>query len=69
MARQQELPAAIETLDDQMGFAAVPLAPHHHNHLAGQRVVHRRDQDPFNVAARSLISMSAVVPTGPRKRR
>ncbi|WP_222128247.1 hypothetical protein, partial [Roseomonas gilardii] len=61
MARRQELPAAIETLDDQMRFTAVPLAPHHHDHLTGQRMVPCRDPYPFDVATRRPISMSAVV--------
>ena len=42
-ACRQELPAPAGPLDQQVGFARVPLAPHHRDQLAEQRVVRRRD--------------------------
>jgi len=61
VAGRQELPAAVGAFDDEVGLAAVPLAPHHHDHPTRQRVVCRRDPHTFDVAGMTLISVSAGV--------
>jgi hypothetical protein len=61
VAGRQELPAAVGAFDDEVGLAAMPLAPHHHDHPARQGVVCRRDPHTFDVTGTTLTSVSAVV--------
>jgi hypothetical protein len=61
MAGRQELSAAAGTFDDEVGLAAMPLAPHHHDRPTRQRVVRRRDPHAFDVTGMTLISVSAGV--------
>jgi len=44
-----------------MGGAVVPLAPNHPDQLPRQRMVRRRDPDPFDVTRRRLLSLVAAV--------
>ena len=61
MAGRQELPAAVGTFDDEVGLAAMPLAPHHHDRSTCQRVVRRRDAHALDVAGMTLINVLAGV--------
>jgi hypothetical protein len=61
MAGGQELTPPVEPLDHQMGGALVPLAPNHPDHLSHQRVVRRRDPNPFDVTRRGLLNMAVGV--------
>jgi hypothetical protein len=61
VAGRQELPAAVGTFDDEVGLAAMPLAPHHHDRTTGQRMVRRRDPHAFDVTGTTLISVSVGV--------
>ena len=61
MAGRQELAPAAGPLDHQVGRALVPLAPNHPDQLPRQRVVLRRDPNPFDVTGRGLLNMVVAV--------
>jgi hypothetical protein len=61
VAGREELPPAVGPLDDQVGFAAVPLAADDRNQPAGQGVMRRGDPDAFDLPGTYLLSLSAVV--------
>ena len=61
MAGRQHLSAAVGAFDDEVGLAAVPLAPHHHDLPTRQWMVRRRDPHAFNVTGMTLISVLAGV--------
>jgi hypothetical protein len=61
---RQELSAAVGAFDDEVGLAAMPLAPHHNDRPPRQRVVRRRDPHAFDVTSTTFISVSAVVASG-----
>ena len=61
MAGREELTPAAGPLDHQVGRALVPLAPNHTDQLPRQRVVRRRDPNPFDMTRRGLVTMAVAV--------
>jgi hypothetical protein len=61
MPGRQELATPVWPLDHQMGRALVPLAPDHPDQPPRQRMVRRRNPDPFDVTGIQLLSLLVAV--------
>jgi hypothetical protein len=69
VAGREELPPAVGPLDDQVGFAAVPLAADDRNQPAGQGVMRRGDPDAFDLPGTHLLTLLAGVTPATRRGR
>ena len=61
MSGRQELASPVRPLNHQMSRALVPLAPDHSDQLPRERMVGRRNPDPFDVTGIQVIILVIAV--------
>jgi hypothetical protein len=61
MTGGQKLAPPVRSLDHQMGGTRMALAPDHPYQLPCQRMMRRRNPNPFNVIGSALLSLVAAV--------
>jgi hypothetical protein len=61
MAGGQKLAPSVGPLDHQMGGTLMPLASDHPHQLPYQRMMRRRNPNPFDVTGSGLLSLMAAV--------
>jgi hypothetical protein len=61
MAGGQKLAPSVGALDHQMGGTLMPLASDHPHQLLYQRMMRRRNPNPFDVTGRRLLSLMVAV--------
>jgi hypothetical protein len=61
MTGGQKLAPPVRSLDYQMGSTLMALAPDHPHQLSCQRMMRRRNPNPFDVTGRGLLSLMVAV--------